>query len=241
LIQAVKLPDSWPEIKRILFAYHRWLQVLLGENHVVPIAFQAMVEQMEGFSVELESKARSDHHFGAGLLQSIHYHIWMWVSKQQRSETAVASPDYVSISEGLSLGKWFAPKLPPHMECLLMPAPTSGRTASAQASSPAPAPPPAPNQVPAKIKVPAELPIGDRVTGIYNPNFPVGRVICQAKGQVPHNATKQQFCLNYHVVGTCSSTCLRHLDHRAHLAAESTSFVAFLQQQLQALAVTPQV
>jgi hypothetical protein len=108
LIQAVKLPDSWPEIKRILFAYHCWLQVLLGKNHVIPIVFQAMAEQMEGLSVELESKARSDLHFGVGLLQSIHYHTWMWVSKQQQSETAVAPPDYVSISEGLSLGKWFA-------------------------------------------------------------------------------------------------------------------------------------
>jgi hypothetical protein len=52
LIQEVKLPDSWPEIKRILFAYHHWPQLLLGENHVIPIMFQAMVEQMEGFSVE---------------------------------------------------------------------------------------------------------------------------------------------------------------------------------------------
>jgi hypothetical protein len=241
LIQAVKLPDSWPEIKRILFAYHRWLQVLLGENHIVPIAFQAMAEQMEGLSVELESKARADRQFGAGLLQSVHYHTWTWVNKQQRSETAVAPPDYASISEGLSLGKWFAPKLPPHMERLLAPTPTPGRTALAHASLPSPAPPPAQTQAPAKIKVPVELPIGDRVTGIYDPNYPVGRVIRLVKGQVPHNATKQQFCLNYHVVGSCSSTCLRHLDHRAHSVAESTSFAAFLQQQMQALAATPQV
>jgi hypothetical protein len=121
LIQAVKLPDSWPEIKRIIFAYHRWLQVVVGENHVVPIAFQAMAEQMEGLSVELESKARSDRSFGAGLLQSIHYHTWTWVNKQQRSGTAVAAPDYSSISEGLSLGNWFAPKLPPIWSVFLLP------------------------------------------------------------------------------------------------------------------------
>jgi hypothetical protein len=87
LIRAVKLPDSWPEIKRILFAYHRWLQVLLGENHGVPIAFQAMVEQMEGLSVGLETKSKSDRSFGTGLFQSIHYHTWTWARKQQRLAT----------------------------------------------------------------------------------------------------------------------------------------------------------
>jgi hypothetical protein len=153
-----------------------------------------MAEQMKGLSVELESKARADRHFGVGLLQSVHYHTWTWVSKQQRSKTAMAPPDYASILEGLSLGKWFAPKLPPHIKRLLAPAPTLGQTVSAHASSPSPAPPPAQNQAPAKIKVPLELPFGDQVTGIYDPNFPVGRVIRQVKGQVPQNATKQQFC-----------------------------------------------
>jgi hypothetical protein len=121
LIQAVKLPDSWPEIKRIIFAYHHWLQVVMGENHVVPIAFQAMAEQMDGLSVELESKTRSDISFRAGLLQSMHYHTWTWVNKQQRSGTAVAALDYTSISEGLSLGNWFAPKLPPIWSASLLP------------------------------------------------------------------------------------------------------------------------
>jgi hypothetical protein len=118
-IQAIKLPDSWTQDRRIFCAYHRWVQILLGELHALPLAFHAMVMELDAMLVTLEERCRLESTFTAGLFQSIHLRTYRWVAQQQVSSTTIPGPNYKAVSESLDLGEWFAPALSPHTERLL--------------------------------------------------------------------------------------------------------------------------
>jgi hypothetical protein len=218
--QAIKLPDSWTQARRIFCAYHRWVQILLGELHALPLAFHAMVMELDAMSVTLEER------FTAGLFQSIHLQTYRWVAQQQVSSTTIPGPNYKAVSESLDLGEWFAPALSPHTERLL----------------PALARPPAhpslallltvaPKAEPTPTRTVVDLPVSNHATGIYDIALTLGPIINLGAKSIPSNNTGQQFCLNYHVKGSCHSACIRQVDHRTHSAAESNTLRTFLAER----------
>jgi hypothetical protein len=224
--QAIKLPDSWTQARRIFCAYHRWVQILLGELHALPLAFHAMVMELDAMSVTLEERCRLERTFTAGLFQSIHLRTYRWVAQQQVSSTTIPGPNYKAVSESLDLGEWFAPALSPHTERLL-PALARPPARPSLALSPTVAP----KAEPTPPRTVVDLPVSDRVTGIYDIALALGPIINLGAKSIPSNNTGQQFCLNYHVKGSCHSACIRRVDHRTHSAAESNTLRTFLAER----------
>jgi hypothetical protein len=133
---------------------------------------------------------------------------------------------YKAVSESLDLGEWFAQALSPHTERLL-PALARPPARPSLALSPTVAP----KAEPTPPRTVVDLPVSGRVTGIYDIALALGPIINLGAKSIPSNNTGQQFCLNYHVKGSCHSACIRRVDHRTHSAAESNTLHTFLAER----------
>jgi hypothetical protein len=216
--QATKAAKSWWQLRKTLVGYHRLQQTILGENHRVPKAFCKFVLSLDDSDGALEKRCLGNPHFCVQLRRVVQLATTSWVAAQTDTDEILNAPDYRSIADEFYLGRWVAPDLPAGFKAAAKAAP-AGQGSAAGATSGS-----ATSEWVAGAKV-----LLDKAhkTSVFDPTANVGAMI--GKKQPGKNSDgKTSFCLSYHVKGGCVENCLRHLDHRAHTAAETSSLTTYL-------------
>jgi hypothetical protein len=116
------LPTDWFQLRLVLGAYHRWVQILLGEQHCVPLGLLALIELMD----DLAATAGLNTRFNgarpcAEFMCTLDIYTWSWANQQERSPGPVL-PRYALIGEELHLHKWVPPPLPAKLLAAIKPA-----------------------------------------------------------------------------------------------------------------------
>jgi hypothetical protein len=120
--RSLDVPTDWFQLRLVLGAYHRLVQILLGEQHCVPLGLLALIELMD----DLAATAGLNTRFQgarpcAEFMCTLDIYTWSWANQQERSLGPVL-PWYALIGEELHLHKWIPPPLPAKLLAAIKPA-----------------------------------------------------------------------------------------------------------------------
>lgn len=216
--QTLKLPTSWSGLRRCLAAYLRLLQVVLGEDHPVPLALHAFILALQD-SILVELRFDGNPKRCAALLRAIQMYTMVWFEDQELRLDPVPPPDYSAISTAIRNESWVEPELPSSYL-----AAQSGRRSTnittgggAAAVATGGTPRGEVQRAPAAHLVPA----------LHQPDRNVGQ-LTRDHGKPPKSDKGTPMCLSYHIRGSCRADCHRLEDHRAHSVSETARLKAYL-------------
>jgi hypothetical protein len=217
--QSTRMLKNYEQLRNILVGYHRFQQVLLGDRHVVPREFRLFVEELRHVQTALEKRCLNNPHACAQVLRFVQLATWQWIMSQEKTDDRVGAPDYRRVSGDIMLGQWPMPDFPPGFEATPKPpASTSAR--------PVPTPPTAGT---APVEKARWVP-GDEVTiqaehkapGVFDASATKADISAMGK------LKRTQFCLSYHVRGSCFANCGCHSDHCLHTADQTKRLAVYL-------------
>jgi hypothetical protein len=217
--QSTRMPKNYEQLRNILVGYHRFQQVLLGDRHDVPREFRAFVDDLRHVQTALEKRCLNNPHACAQVLRFVQLATWQWVMAQEKTDAVIGPPEYRRISSDIMLGQWPTPDFPPGFEAApKQPASTSAR--------PSPTLPTAAAVSVEKARwVPGDevlIPSEHKASGVFDPS--ASRADISAMGKLK----RTQFCLSYHVRGSCFANCGRQSDHCLHTADQTKRLAAYL-------------
>ena len=220
--QKYLLPTDMMQVKRVCWAYHRLLAVILGIDHPITGVFGEFVASL----IHHESK------YGAffsniltcsSLLRFIQLKMHKWAA-YQFSHPAIRhpAPSFITVFDELQSRSWIAPPMPPGC---LVPAPPPVFPPPVPANPETPAPPSGNSNTPSAglFRVQRSLLDADLID-----------IHCATKrhmdshGPPPKNDHGKPMCLLFHVRAACKHECPRVSDHHKHSAAESQRLKAYL-------------
>jgi hypothetical protein len=214
--RALRLPVDWFQLHLVLGAYHRLLQILLGEDHLVPHGIRMLVGVLEDAAPVYLNHELKGAYKCAEVMTAINTYMWSWADEQARSLAHVL-PNFGRLAEQFRLREWKPPALPAQLRAAIKPAVAAAATHRATTST----------ALAAAAGPTAGTDKNDaRVPGVLDANISVFWLLRTAKpsklpsGRVP--------CLNYHVHGSCSTTCPYHLDHIKHSAKDSAHLAKYM-------------
>jgi hypothetical protein len=198
------LPATYMQLRLVLGAYYRWLQILLGEAHLVPAGFRIVVDTLD----DLQASNRLEGKFETalkctGFLQSVQNYVWEWADRQARSDTPTPT-EFALLARELRLGSYKAPNLSP---LLLAKCAAPGPRATTTATTPT------------KVR------LAHRVHGVFDASVSVVKLLRIA---VPPPIGNRAPCLNFHVRGECTTDCKYAHDHRDHTIEESEVLIKYM-------------
>jgi hypothetical protein len=212
----LQLPTDWFQLRLALGAYHRWLQILLGEQHPLPVGIFHLFTALDKLAKLYLNAWIKGPQQCAELMTSIDIYTWSWVEQQQSSATPV-DPDYQRLAQQLRLREWSPPSLPAAILAVVKPtgnrnttAPASGATAFKASTLTGP------------VAVNA-----NREPGVYDGALSVAKMLrIKFPDKLPSGRTP---CLYYHVHGSCSrNPCPYGDDHVKHSAADTAALVTYV-------------
>jgi hypothetical protein len=213
--RALRLPVDWFQLRMVLGAYHRLLQILLGKDHPVPQGIRMLVGVLEDAApVYLKHELKGAYKC-AEVMTAVNTYMWSWADQQAR-RLAHVLPNYGRLAEQFQLRDWKPPALPAQLRAAIKPA-TAAAAAAAHRSTATTAPT-------------ADTDKNDkndaRVPGVFDANVSVYWLLKTARpSKLPSGRMP---CLNYHVHGSCSATCPYHLDHIKHSAEDSAHLAKYM-------------
>jgi hypothetical protein len=137
--RALQLPVDWFQLRLVFLAFHRFLQILLGEQHVIPLGILNLFTVMEDLAASDLYKAMDGAKQCTELMAAVDVYTWSWADQQERSPTPVA-PEYGLLAQELRLRKWKPPDLPATLLAVLKPLPATAGGGPCHGAAPAPAP-----------------------------------------------------------------------------------------------------
>jgi hypothetical protein len=158
---SLKLPTDWFQLRQVFGAYHRLLQILLGEDHNLPLEILNLFKVMDHLNEWIKRAQQC-----AELMTSIDIYTWSWVEQQQASAMPV-SPEYGLLAQKLRLHEWSPPPLSAKIVAIVKP--TENCRGTTTATSPA-APKSAAPTAPAVVNP-------TRESGVYDGNISVARLL----------------------------------------------------------------
>jgi hypothetical protein len=117
---ALQLPVDWFQLRLVFLAFHRFLQILLGKQHIVPLGILNLFTVMEDLAASDLYKAMDGAKQCAELMTAVDVYTWSWVDQQERSPTPVTL-EYGLLAQELRLRKWKPPDLPAILLAALKP------------------------------------------------------------------------------------------------------------------------
>jgi hypothetical protein len=232
--QVLNLPATGTQFLSVCFAFHRLLQILLGERHLAAVHFFALVRIFQR-TIETELRDKVNSKFGcAGLMRSIDLATNNWITEQVKTDTPLF-PSYERMGEALLGAQWRPPPLPELWKAVALPpkpsyiAPPSQRSPKPPTAQQAPA---QSNQAGPAATSPTVVTSTDKVAGIFHENIDLGVL---RQGLQPGEMDSLP-CLRYHLKGKCFDSCLRKETHRKLHATELASIKQFLSANPQQLA-----
>jgi hypothetical protein len=100
----------WFQLRQVFGAYHHLLQILLGEDHNLPLGILNLFKVMDHLAPIYPTDWIKGAQQCAKLMTSIDIYTWSWVEQQQASAMPV-SPEYGLLAQKLRLRKWSLPPL----------------------------------------------------------------------------------------------------------------------------------
>jgi hypothetical protein len=227
--QARGIPTNYMELKEVLYAHHRLLQVLLGEAHPVSVGFLGLVEALERIAMSRLVPKLKDAKTCAQYMFTIHTYMYVWLEAQGTADHVIDA-EFASLARNIVLNNWQAPDLPPVLWAAVKP------------SAPRPAAPTGLKQAPTltpprATRIPVATPPEQLVAGVHNPRLAV-RLLLQTKVPKPFASTIVP-CLNWHVTGRCTTDCKYKEDHVPHSAAETAHLKSYLAEGASLQAANP--
>lgn len=218
--QKFLLPTDMMQLKRVCWAYHHLLAVVLGMDHCITAAFGEFVEAfMECESIL--SDVFSNVYSSASLLRFVQLRMHKCAKAQMANAgDHLGAPSFTVVFDELDEQCWIPPTMPAQY---LQP--------SIRAAPPSMAPPaftPQSQTVPplaGEFKVREDL--LDREQVPVRKNFPSKRYM-DKHGHPPHNNQGKAMCLLFHVPAACKHECPRAHDHYHHSPDESLRLAAYL-------------
>jgi hypothetical protein len=208
--RSLKLPTDWFQLRLVFIAYHRYLQILLGEQHAVPLGMLHLFEE-----------AAANYLYGAmdgaksctELMFAVDVYTGSWAEQQDKSDAPV-KPEYEDLAKELRLRKWKPPALPAKLLAALKPA--AGAVGGNRRGA-------APVIVPMAVGL--AVMNSDRKPGVYDGTISVNRLVTV---KTPSNLPSGPMpCLYYHVGGKCTrNPCPYSESHRKLTAANVAAYVA---------------
>jgi hypothetical protein len=205
----------------VLGAYHRLLQILLGEEHVLPLGILQLIGVMEDLApIYLNDWIKGPQQC-AELMSAIDIYTWSWADQQQHTDDPVL-PDFGLLAQKLRLRDWTPPPLSAKISAVVRGLPATGTAATK--STPGPM---------------AEAAVNtNREPSVFDGHLSVAKLLKVAtpprlpNGNVP--------CLFYHIHGLCSrSPCPYKADHCKHTAAETAVLAAYKAEHMAAARAAP--
>lgn len=219
--KAIKLclPATFTQLIQVLANYHRWTQILLGEAHVLPDAILAIIQQLtKQIAAGHESRYASVHQCTL-VLFAIQKHVAEWVQEQEQSPQVVALR-LDRVIEKLKFDDPLVQGLPSIFTQMIKEPPSSSSRAVAVAGTSGSSP------RPSETPVPVELPLAQRVQGVYDGRADLAQIM--AEGPPPRLANNKCPCLKFHVQGKCNTKCKYAHDHIPHTEEYTEILRAFL-------------
>jgi hypothetical protein len=217
--RTMKLPVDWFQLRQVLGAHQRWLEILLGETHVVPSDLLRLLGVMDHMAATDFNATCRGARPCAEIMCAIDTYTWSWADQQARSATPV-DPRYVLLAEEFQLRKWRPPTLPAQLLAMIKPAAT-GATHRGSATV---APTAQPSAAASGTFVAA---VNDnREPGVFDGSIAIWKLLQVATP--PKLACGEVPCLYYHVHGSCRTVCKYHANHRKHTAAETAVLVKYM-------------
>jgi hypothetical protein len=202
------LPATFLQLRLVLGAYYRWLQILLGEAHLVPAGFREVVDTLDKMQASsgLEGKFSSAKAC-AGFLQVVQNYMWEWADRQAYSDTPTPS-EFALLARDLRLSNTDFEKVTLSPLLTKKASPAAPRT-SPQTSS----------QTPTTVR------LAHRVHGVFDESILVAKLL---EAEVPPRIGNRPPCLNFHVRGQCTTGCKYAYDHRDHTIEESAVLIKYM-------------
>lgn len=220
--QRFSLPVNLMQVKRVCWAYHRLLAVILGVHHTVTAAFGRFVEALDARESVL-SEDFSNVYNCASLLRFVQLRMHMWARDQMTDPlNHQAAPDFAGVFREIDEQRWVMPTLP--LRFLQVSAPTVAPATTAPIAAPTPPPAGAAPLAGAFHVKPALL---DKERVPIQKYFATKRHM-DAHGPTPRNAQGNAMCLLFHVRAACKHECPRAEDHYRHSPAESQRLADYL-------------
>jgi hypothetical protein len=196
--QSTRMPKNYEQLRNILVGYHRSQHVLLGDRHNVPREFRAFVDDLRHVQTALEKRSQNNPHACAQVLHFVQLATWQWVMAQEKTDVIIGPPDYRRILSNIMLGQWPTPDFPPGFEAV----PKQPAAANARSG---PMPPTASAATAEKARwVPGEqvsIQAEHKAPGIFDASATKADISAMGK------LKRTQFCLSYHVRGSCFVNC----------------------------------
>ena len=122
-------------MKRVCWAYHRLLAVIMGDNHCVVLQIARLLDRMDRMEVHLDSVLDGITPKCTGFLRFVHVKMYIWFRAQEASEAHVPAPTFEEILDKIEEDTWIPATLP--SEYLLPSRTAGGPSRPPVASSPA--------------------------------------------------------------------------------------------------------
>jgi hypothetical protein len=226
--QEFLLPVNLMQVKRVSWAYHRLLAVLLGTEHVVTVAFGAFVGALDERENTL-SDIFSNVFVCSSLLRFVQLRMQKWAQRQLSNPlNHVPAPDFAVVFDEIDEQRWIPPSLPPKY--------TARYDTATQAPVSAAAPVvalPAAAVAPQGTAAPLAGSFNVKNEFLDRERVPVQRHFAtkrhrDAHGPPPANSKGREMCLLFHVRASCFHECPRAQDHYRHSPEESLRLAAYL-------------
>jgi hypothetical protein len=211
--RSLQLPVDYFQLELVLFAYHRWIQILLGEQHPVAMGIRSLVMAMGKLKAADLYEALKGPQRCAELMAAIDVYTWSWADEQECSDAPVL-PQYERLAQQLRLRDWKPPVLSAKLLAVVKPPPSGPAGGNRRAAAPVAA-------------AAAAVVNKDHEPGVYDGNMAVNKLL--QKAYPPKLPCGQMPCLFYHVGARCTrSPCPYSVNHRKLKAPEVAILAAYV-------------